>query len=45
MRSADHDRRTGARNDVSINIGGATGHFERMVFKPMMIYNFLHSAG
>ncbi len=31
-------------NDVSINIGGATGHFELNVFKPMMIYNFLHSA-
>jgi fumarate hydratase, class II len=32
-------------NDVAINIGGATGHFELNVFKPMMIYNFLHSAG
>ena len=31
-------------NDVSINIGGAMGHFELNVFKPMMIYNFLHSA-
>lgn len=31
-------------NDVSINIGGATGHFELNVFKPVMIYNFLHSA-
>lgn len=31
-------------NDVAINIGGATGHFELNVFKPMMIYNFLHSA-
>ena len=31
-------------NDVSINIGGATGHFELNVFKPMMIFNFLHSA-
>ena len=31
-------------NDVSITIGGATGHFELNVFKPMMIYNFLHSA-
>ncbi|WP_332732084.1 class II fumarate hydratase [Flavihumibacter sp.] len=31
-------------NDVSINIGGASGHFELNVFKPMMIYNFLHSA-
>lgn len=31
-------------NDVAINVGGATGHFELNVFKPMMVYNFLHSA-
>ena len=31
-------------NDVAINIGGMTGHFELNVFKPMMIYNFLISA-
>lgn len=31
-------------NDVAINIGGAMGHFELNVFKPMMVYNFLHSA-
>ncbi len=31
-------------NDVSINIGGSMGHFELNVFKPVMIYNFLHSA-
>ena len=31
-------------NDVAITIGGATGHFELNVFKPVMIYNFLHSA-
>jgi fumarate hydratase class II len=31
-------------NDVAINIGGCNGHFELNVFKPMMIYNFLHSA-
>lgn len=31
-------------NDVAINFGGANGHFELNVFKPMMIYNFLHSA-
>lgn len=31
-------------NDVALNIGGATGQFELNVFKPMMIYNFLHSA-
>src|SRR6187401_2927863 len=31
-------------NDVAINIGGANGHFELNVYKPMIIYNFLHSA-
>jgi fumarate hydratase class II len=31
-------------NDVAIGIGGANGHFELNVFKPVMIYNFLHSA-
>jgi fumarate hydratase, class II len=31
-------------NDVAINIGGALGNFELNVFKPMIIYNFLHSA-
>ena len=31
-------------NDVAINIGGMTGHFELNVFKPMMIYNLLSSA-
>lgn len=31
-------------NDVAIGIGGATGQFELNVFKPMIIYNFLHSA-
>ncbi len=31
-------------NDVTINIGGSMGHFELNVFKPVMIYNFLHSA-
>jgi fumarate hydratase class II len=31
-------------NDVSIGIGGSMGHFELNVFKPLMIYNFLHSA-
>ncbi|GAB5555016.1 MAG: class II fumarate hydratase [Saprospiraceae bacterium] len=31
-------------NDVAINIGGMTGHFELNVFKPMMIFNFLTSA-
>lgn len=31
-------------NDVTIGIGGSNGHFELNVFKPVMIYNFLHSA-
>lgn len=31
-------------NDVAINVGGCTGHFELNVFKPMMIFNFLMSA-
>ena len=31
-------------NDVAINIGGMSGHFELNVFKPVMIFNFLHSA-
>lgn len=30
-------------NDTAINVGGATGHFELNVFKPMMIYNLLQS--
>ncbi len=33
-----------AGNDVAINIGGMTGHFELNVFKPMMVFNFLMSA-
>ncbi len=33
-----------AGNDVTINIGGMTGHFELNVFKPVMIYNLLMSA-
>ena len=31
-------------NDVAINVGGMTGHFELNVFKPLMIFNFLTSA-
>lgn len=33
-----------AGNDVAINVGGMTGHFQLNVFKPMMIFNFLMSA-
>lgn len=31
-------------NDVAIAIGGATGHFELNVFKPLIAANFLQSA-
>jgi fumarate hydratase class II len=31
-------------NDVAITFGGANGHLELNVFKPVMIFNFLHSA-
>lgn len=31
-------------NDVAISVGGMNGQFELNVFKPVMIYNFLHSA-
>lgn len=31
-------------NDVAVTMGGATGHFELNVFKPMMAYNLLMSA-
>ena len=31
-------------NDVAINIGGSSGNFELNVFKPMMIFNLLHST-
>ncbi len=30
-------------NDTAINFGGASGHFELNVFKPVMIYNLLQS--
>lgn len=31
-------------NDVAISVSGSMGQFELNVFKPVMIYNFLHSA-
>jgi len=31
-------------NDVAISIGGANGHYELNVFKPLMAANFLQSA-
>jgi fumarate hydratase class II len=30
-------------NDVAVNIGGASGHFELNVFKPVIVYNTLQS--
>jgi fumarate hydratase class II len=30
-------------NDVTVNVGGATGHFELNVFKPVIVYNTLQS--
>ena len=30
-------------NDVAVNMGGATGHFELNVFKPVIAYNVLQS--
>lgn len=31
-------------NDVAVTVGGMNGHMELNVFKPVMIYNFLHSC-
>lgn len=31
-------------NDVAVNIGGASGHYELNVFKPLLIHNLLESA-
>jgi fumarate hydratase class II len=31
-------------NDVAVNFGGASGHLELNVFKPMIIHAFLQSA-
>ncbi len=31
-------------NHVAVTVGGSNGHFELNVFKPMMIYNGLHST-
>lgn len=31
-------------NDVAVNIGGISGHFQLNVFKPLIISNLLHSA-
>jgi fumarate hydratase class II len=31
-------------NDVAVNVGGATGHFELNVFKPVIVYNVLQSV-
>jgi fumarate hydratase class II len=31
-------------NDVAVNVGGATGHFELNVFKPVIVFNCLNSV-
>jgi fumarate hydratase class II len=31
-------------NDVAVNFGGASGHFELNVFKPLIIHNYLQSV-
>jgi fumarate hydratase class II len=31
-------------NDVAVNFGGASGHFELNVFKPLIIHAFLQSS-
>ena len=31
-------------NQTAVTVAGSQGHFELNVFKPVMIYNFLHSA-
>jgi fumarate hydratase class II len=31
-------------NDVAVNVGGASGHFELNVYKPLIIHAFLQSA-
>lgn len=31
-------------NHVAVSVGGSNGHFELNVFKPLMIYNALHSV-
>jgi fumarate hydratase class II len=31
-------------NDVAVNFGGAQGHLELNVFKPLIAYNFMHSV-
>ncbi len=31
-------------NDVAVNVGGSSGHFELNVFKPVMIFNLLNSV-
>lgn len=32
-------------NHVAVSVGGSNGHFELNVFKPMIVYNVLHSVG
>lgn len=34
----------GVRNDVAVNVGGASGNFELNVFRPMIAHNVLQSV-
>ena len=44
VRSDDDGLRTGARRDGGCGIAGSQGNFELNVYKPVIIYNFLHSV-
>ena len=44
MRGYDHGVRAGARGHGRRGIRGVAGNFELNVFKPVIIYNFLHSV-
>ena len=44
MRSHDHGRRAGPRRNAAVGFAGSQGNFELNVFKPVIIYNFLHSV-
>jgi len=44
VRSHDHGLRAGSRRHCGVGFAGSQGNFELNVFKPVMIYNFLHSV-
>jgi len=43
VRGHDHDRSAGVRNNAAVVFADSQGNFELNVFKPVLIYNFLHS--